>query len=732
MKYFIYVFLFLNSIFSSLKAQELKKTELDSVFDVLNQAFDFFEKSKVSEAVRLSNEVLEYEKTHKNDSLRALCHNVLGICYADLNDTIASRKYFIKSLEAYKKINDTTRVIALHNNLGVMYRDTHQDIDKSNNYFRQAYTLANLLNNEDVIVFPAFNIAVNLLLKADETKKEVDYKKALPYLLKVLHSEKLKNNEKSRYLKGAVFAKLAYYYHKLLDFEKSKKYYNKAIEYANEKGLLQVLSLIYEDQVKLYESDKDYEKANKTLNKLIVINDSIKDLENFERAKQIESAYFVKENKEKLRFSEKEKAIQATLLSKSKAYNILVTIFIGILLLGVYYIFKKNKELKLAKDKAENLSRVKSDFYSEISHELRTPLYAVIELSALMLKENVNIKHREYLESLKFSGNHLLSLINNILELNKVESSQEIKIIALEFNLKRLIINIIDSLEYALNNSNNKIHLEYDDRIPYKIVGDSLKLSQVLINLVSNAIKFTNNGNINIIINKIDESLDLIKIYFNVSDDGLGISKEKQGQIFEDFYQEHTKSEKSYKGTGLGLSIAKRIISAMDGEIEIESERGKGASFFFELEFRKSEKSKLSALSSPNWGMLLHGLKILIVDDNKINQMVTKKVLEQLNLASETVDNGKEAIRLVKNKKFDCILMDLHMPGIDGYETAEFIREFNKEIPIIALTAASKHEVKEKIKGSGIDDFILKPFITLGFQETIAKTISNKRSTSIM
>ncbi|WAC03413.1 ATP-binding protein [Lacinutrix neustonica] len=217
-----------------------------------------------------------------------------------------------------------------------------------------------------------------------------------------------------------------------------------------------------------------------------------------------------------------------------------------------------------------------------------------------------------------------------------------------DFDLKQLISNIIDSLEYALRDSNNTIHLNYDSSIPDLLQGDSLKLSQVLINLISNAIKFTNDGHIDVVITKVEDFDERVTVYFKVSDNGLGISQENQGQVFEDFYQEHSKNSKSYKGTGLGLSIVKRILMAMNSDIKVISKEYEGATFFFELDFAKSKKEELPTVIYENHLQQIKDFNILIVDDNKINQLVTRKVLDQLDIKAKAVASEQRLLRLLR------------------------------------------------------------------------------------
>lgn len=717
--FFCIIFILNSCVLTQAQDIELSSEQRDSIYQILQHAFELNDKSQYGKSIEISLKTLTYLEDSKDYVLQGLTHSVLAYAYSELEDKDKAFNYSFKSRDCFIKAKDTVNAVFAYNNLGVTYNDFDMQ-EEANATFKEALRLAELSKDSETIISPCSNIAHYLIVH----KKK--YEEALSYLNKALYYAKDAGIDKDNSIFGYIYFDLWFANYKLKQFKAANKFFKMSHNLAEENEDLKLLEDLYEKKAELFIEEKKYLEALNMKDKYLVIHDSINKIDNIGLAKTIETKYKVKESEEKLIFLKKEQEIQEAQLEKSYNYNIILIILIALLALTVYWIIKKNRELQIARDIAENLSRVKSDFYSEISHELRTPLYAVIELSSLMLRENVNTKHKEYLESLKFSGNHLLSLINNVLELNKIDSPNKTKVEALEFNLKRLVNNIIDSLEYALNDSNNKIHLNYDSGIPNIIIGDSLKISQVLINLISNAIKFTNNGNINILISKKEATDKDIKIYFSVADDGLGIPKEKQSQVFENFYQEQVKTKRSYKGTGLGLSIVKRMVNLMGGDIKIKSEENIGTSFFFELEFSKSDKLKLSKVAI-DCNVILKGTKILVVDDNRINQMVTKKVLEQLDLKSViTVDSGEKAIAVVKTEQFDCILMDLHMPGLDGYETTKLIRVFNKDIPIIALTATSINELENKVKDYEIDNYILKPFITENFIDIISKTISTK------
>ncbi len=679
------------------------------------RAFILFEQSKYGEAIAINNKVLAYATKVGDSILIGRCYAALGNSHYFVSKDSLSFYYLFKARDAFLKAKDTFNLVLAYNDIGVNYKD-FDSIPQAYSYFNKAFNLAKAGGYLEDMVYPLSNIADY------EIYVEKDYPKGITHSLESIQIIDSIEGYKSRRIVPLLYTQLAYAYFKIGDIKNHQLYFDKCIKASHKNGHVEVLAMLYKEQAALYKNEKKYEKAFEFIEKYSVFNDSVNKIKEFEKAKQIEASNFLRENREKVRLLEAEQDFKDAIIHKVRNYNTLLAFLVFGLLLSIYLIFRKNKQLNIAKQKAEKLSKAKSNFYSEISHELRTPLYGVIELSKLLLKENVNSKHKEYLESLNFSASHLLSLINNVLELNKVESG-EVKVEYLDFKLKSLINNITDSLEFSLRNSQNKIHIQYDDSIPTSLVGDSLKLTQVFINLISNAIKFTRNGNIYITA-KLQEDLgERIKIYFEVKDDGLGISKEKQEKIFDEFYQEQTRTEKSYKGTGLGLSIVKRILTIMGSTIDIESNINEGATFSFELIFDKKENDNLLSITKESLLNDISGKRILIVDDNKINQLVTKKILNEFKVTTMVVGSGKEAISIVQKKHFDCILMDLHMPDLDGYETTSSIREFNTEVAIIALTASSSEEVNEKISNYEMNGYIMKPFLTADFIATIHKTI---------
>ncbi len=387
---------------------------------------------------------------------------------------------------------------------------------------------------------------------------------------------------------------------------------------------------------------------------------------------------------------------------------------------------EKNSELQLAKEKAEKASLAKAQFLSTITHELRTPLYAVTGLTHLLLEENPMEHQKEHLNSLKFSGDYLLSLINNILDLNKLEANK-VEIERTTFNLKKRVNDVLVALKKSADDRNNKLILEFDESIPSKLLGDPLKISQILINLIGNSVKFTENGMVALRVQKIGETDAHVNLHFEVEDNGVGISKKKQKSIFETFSQGSLQINRKFGGTRLGLSIVKNLLQLMNSKIQLESQLGKGSKFSFDIKFAisdqfKEDKNPHNIIYDIDY-VALENLSVLVVEDNKINQMITKKILEKNKMKCDVADNGETAIELIQQNNYHIVLMDIHMPGISGIEATQKVREFNKELPIIALTAVTIDENLDEFYRAGFNEIIPKPFKTEEFFEKIHRTL---------
>ena len=386
---------------------------------------------------------------------------------------------------------------------------------------------------------------------------------------------------------------------------------------------------------------------------------------------------------------------------------------------------KKNEEYLQAKEKSELLAKAKSKFFSTVSHELRTPLYGVIGLSSILLEDPKLKSHEKDLKSLKFSADYLLALINDVLQINKIDSNNLENELS-QFNIREFIQSITATFEYMRLQNKNEIIVNIDSEIPSHLQGNVVRLSQILMNLVGNALKFTENGTITISLSLEEQNEDSNHhILFSISDTGIGIPKDKQATIFDEFTQVESLNY-VYQGTGLGLPIVKKLLQASNSNLSLESELGKGTKVSFDLNFKEVTKH-INTVSKPLLNeSLLKDKKILVAEDNRINQIVTKKILEKKGVVCTIAENGEEAVNLIKNNSYDLILMDLNMPLMNGFEATIEIRKFDTTIPIIALTAVEVEEVRNEIYTTGMDDIIVKPYDDSQFTRIILENLISK------
>ena len=373
-------------------------------------------------------------------------------------------------------------------------------------------------------------------------------------------------------------------------------------------------------------------------------------------------------------------------------------------------------EMRQARDKANDASKAKGEFLAKMSHELRTPLNSIIGYLYLFEKSPMMKKQKEYCISMKIASESLLKLINQVLDFSKIESGQmEFEYQAL--NIKKLVGEIISVMKPSAFEKGLKLKMQMDKEIPENVLGDSLRLKQILINLIGNAIKFSQNGGIIIFIELMEKRKKYCRVFFGVKDSGIGISQERIDSIFEDFIQGDQTITRRFGGTGLGLPITKKIIEEFNhgkDTLHVRSEEGKGSYFYFELDFeyikdqRRVDREYIKKLHHK---YKFCGQKILLVDDNRLNLRVEKEILEKAGLYVDTVQNGQEALFMIKETKYDLILLDVRMPDMNGYELAVKIRENKnyKKTPMVALTADIMGEVKEKIKEADIDYYLAKP-----------------------
>ncbi|MBQ4916148.1 response regulator [Maribacter sp. MMG018] len=710
----------------TLSAQD--STSLKSMDSFFDEARKFRNQSRIDLAIETLDKAAE--EAEKNEDVKGLidCYHELALLYLKLEKESDTQFYW-------------DRASVLLKDVAYPYGDAiHKYIEavllyQADQNFQSLFMLneAKQLNNDR-------NFINNILLtEAYVYIKLEKYESATKNLNSLVVNSDIHEKD---YLSTQAYLGLAELYKKTNNYPESTKNAENALALAKENGFFLEVKEANEILSDVYAKMGLYENAWTNSQNLLSIKDSLFTIDKLKTeaktADKIRDDYktelIIKQDHtiEELKESQNRSELTAILASA-------FLIIISLLAVSLYrnnqiklktndLLQTKNQELQKAKDSAVQAMEAKTNFLSTVSHELRTPLYAVTGLTHLLLEENPAEHQKEHLKALKFSGDYLLNFINDILHINKIDADK-LEPLNMEFNLKKILNEVMDSLQQSAKENNTKLILDYDSNIPSHLMSDPLKLSQIFINLIGNAIKFTKNGTVNVISKLSKKEGEDVTIYFEVKDNGIGISKEKQQSIFDGFEQGSIQINREYGGTGLGLTIVKSLLGLFESDIRLESKLGIGSSFSFEIDMKsKDDLVDDIAFEITPRDYDYKGLHILIVEDNKINQVITKKMLTKKEITSDIASNGEEAVTLAKENTYDAILMDIHMPGISGEEATIQIREFDKQTPIIALTAISLDDSLESFYAAGCNDVVTKPFKPEVFYQKIGENIFDKKT----
>lgn len=701
----------------------LSKKEIEQLVKDGNK---FFKEAEFIKSLKTLKIALIQAENAKEFALASMASNRIARNFEEISEEQNALLFFYKALDYAEKAKSYPLKSTVYINLGnLLTLNKNLDFQKGISYMMQARKLS--LQEKDFET--AVTVNMNLALTYFDMNK---FEKGYPYLAFVNN-----NFEKFGEKKFFITVKMlnGMYFSYLNDNEKANEQFLAGINHNLDQDavLREEKQDLYLNYSKFLSKTGNFQNAYINLIKHNQISEKLFNKKKLVTANLSGLNLMVESYKNDLLAAEIEKKSQSKLLSFS---NNVIYVFAGLLLvlaclLTVIFfsnqknikinntLITNNEQLEIAIQKADEANKIKSQFVATITHELRTPLYGVIGITDLIFDEYKQIIDSKPIEALRFSARYLLALINDVLQISKMEAvamTLENKI----FDLRKEVNSIKNALDIIASNKHVSLQIDIDKNIPECIAGDQIRLSQVLMNLLSNSLKFTAKGKVllSISVNKIVDKH--VFINFIVKDTGIGISEENQKTIFDKFIQIN-EDQGNYQGTGLGLSIVKKIIDLFGSEIYLESQIGVGSAFSFTIGFDIAQDLEADLL--PISYLFFKGMKVLVVEDNKINQLVSKKIIEKKGMYCQIVSSGQEAIYLLKNESFDIILMDINMPIMNGFESTIALRNLKIDTPVIALTAYSKSQIEHEAIAAGINAVIEKPFEPQQLFELIAKHI---------
>lgn len=689
--------------------------ELDSVTLVM---MEYFNNGVYEKILENTPRLIINAKQIDAYSLELRLRNMLGNSFVRLDDLERADIFFSQALELAKEKKDTLGILNMYVNLGNTYFDDDQNL--SAEYFIKALDYD---DDSDLGMQIRFIVKHNLAELYTNMKQPAMARTYLDAIEPLLWREEMDTRRNT--FQGTLNNIKAGIYllennpeesvKRSLESLKYQEFVDDNYKFKNYKNLMTA-----------YEQLGDYKK----LNDVHKVYDSLKDLRNEKEKVKRQQIARVESNLNKvvrdLRASQLENDLVTQKASVGKMFLIFFIVVAALLLLVAILLLKaknkrdrllkglitKNKQYLEAKEVSEKLAKSNTRFLSTISHELRTPLYGIVGLSTSFLNDPRLSEFKKEFKSLKFSADYLLALVNDVLHINKFSSQKGHELKEVHFELSLLLKNILQTFTFLNEKHNNVVTKSLDPEIPCILYGDQIKLSQVLMNLMSNASKFTEDGHISLTVTKHSQSGNNLQLLFEIKDSGRGIHPDHQKGVFEEFTQVKDSYDGEIGGTGLGLPIVNKILSILGSTLNMSSVYNEGTTFSFLLNLSVGELAGIKKDVRSTDINSLKDKKVLIVDDNKINQLVTQKVLEQHGMTHKTACNGLRALEIVEKETFDFILMDINMPVMNGIEATQKIREFDVETPIIALTATNFMNPDKEVYCYGVNSIIVKPYDT--------------------
>jgi len=736
-----------NSLHHYLQAIELA----ERTGDVASQAEGFLEIARASKDQGRYSKALDncfkslrlYEFLKDNKGV-ADATNVIGIIQKNQGRYKEAMGTFEHVLKLRKELADVKGMAGVSNNIGLVRQHMGESQEALDFYF-QAIALNKSIGNKRWVSYNYNNIG-NSYMSLNDLDKSLEY-----------YQKSLEIKEEIKDERGicSSYLNIGQVYFLQGKNEVAIPFLREGLRMAVEQKNFHFITTGHDYLQRVYETLGDYKTAFTSLAALHRIEDSLHLAEEDLRLTEMESIYNQDKREQEIQLLKKDRQVQEAEIRQKDYLNFFLMISLGLILLttAIYYnnnrlktiannrlaeqndairaqqekiqaqqddilsknemLHQKNAALEEANKEAERASKAKAAFLSTMSHEIRTPLNAIIGMTHMLMDGQTPKDQLEQLRITNFSAKTLLSLVNDILDFSKIDAG---KIIfeSISFHLRNLLLEINESLKINADGKRLPLVLEIEKEVPDFVLGDPVRLTQILTNLIGNAIKFTETGEVRLVVAVVNKGGQDMELSFTVKDTGIGIPKEKHETIFKRFQQADSGTTRNYGGTGLGLAITKQLVELQQGRIEVESAVGKGSKFTVFLGFGRSQDTEPDKEQQLKNQSKLQGYKVLLVEDNLINQKVACNFLRKWEMYYEVANNGQEALKLVSDNEYDLILMDIQMPIMDGFEATRRIRKMTdarkRAIPIVALTASAPLEVREKIFAAGVSEYVIKPF----------------------
>lgn len=695
-----------------------------------NYIISQFYKRNYDQTIEFGELALDLSKQSNYYKKYAAISSHLGNSYLQLEDSLRAKEVFSESVQLAIKQKDTLRQIISEIDFANFYalRDENTSKKSAIKLYKEIIPLVIDVNDNSTLLTLYSNIS-ELYLDLEYPDLAEKY---------IGRSERLLNDPNifKGYLGSAALNQARFLTQKNL-FSQAEPHFNQSLKIFEEMNYMDGIIDVYKYSIENALGRSNYQDAFETQQKLDRIELEKYKADKIEAIQTVVTKFKLDEIKTELQEQKfltslnEEKAKRETTIFWVRIASIIALLFLSFVVFSsikkrklVSSLILKNKQYLDEKKRSEELYNAKSKLFSNITHELRTPMYGIIGISNSLMDNHKFSEEEKDLKSLKFSADYLLALVNNILHFNKLETN-EIDILRVSsFDIRTLVWTAVETSRFLSEDHPNTYHVTIDDSIPNILLGDHVKLSQILINLIGNASKFTSDGDIFITLQNLNvSSSSSIKIKFTIKDTGIGVAENEISTLFDQYTQ--SAERQNFMGTGLGLPIVSRLLEQQNSILNFTSELSKGTTVNFDLNFNLSENKETSKNYNYTAASRLSDQKILVVDDNKINQLVTKKFIQRYGATCILAGSGKRAIELIKSEPADLILMDINMPEMNGFETTKIIRTFNKDIPIIALTAVEKEKVVGDNSFHLMNDIIIKPYSNEVFIDTVLKNIKN-------